>query len=249
MSFSFQLYSARNFPPLSNTIKLLGDLGYTSTEGFGGLFGSMDEVRALKADLDANGLSMRSTHIGLDMVEDTPDLSLEIAKTLGMENLYVPFIMPDDRPTTAEGWRAFGARVEEAGKPIRDAGYGFGYHNHDFEFVETDGIIPMDALLEGGPTLEWEMDVAWVVKGNVDPIAWIEKYSDRITAAHVKDLAPEGECVDEGGWADVGHGRMDWAGIMTALRKTPAKHYVMEHDNPSDATRFATRAIASAKTY
>ena len=166
-----------------------------------------------------------------------------------MKNVYVPFIMPDDRPSDAAGWTAFGQRVEKAGKPLVDAGFGFGYHNHDFEFVEVDGVVPMDALLQGGPSLEWEMDVAWVVRGDADPIAWIERYQDRITAAHMKDLAPAGENADEDGWADVGHGRMDWAGIMAALRKTPAKHFVMEHDNPSDARRFATRALASAQSY
>ena len=249
MSFSYQLYSSRNYPPLSSTVKMLSDLGYSAVEGYGGLFDNMDAVNALKAELDANGLQMRSTHIGLDMVEDDPELALEIAKTLGIKSLYVPFIMPDDRPSTAQGWRDLGARIEAAGKPLVAAGHGFGYHNHDFEFVETDGAIPMEELLKGGPTLEWEVDVAWVVRGASDPIAWIEKFSDRITAAHVKDIAQAGECADEDGWADVGHGTMDWASIMNALRKTPAQHFVMEHDNPNDEQRFASRSIASANSY
>ena len=36
--WSFQLYSARNHPPLSNTLQLLAELGYTQVEGFGGLY-------------------------------------------------------------------------------------------------------------------------------------------------------------------------------------------------------------------
>ncbi len=249
MSFSYQLYSSRNFPPLSNTLKILAELGYDAVEGYGGLFQTQDAAAQLKADLDASGLHMKSAHIGLDMVEGDIDGVLAIAKSLDINSFYVPFIMPDDRPTDAAGWRALGARIEAAGRPLKEAGYGFGYHNHDFEFVATGGIIPMDALLEGGPSLEWEMDVAWVVRGEADPIAWIEKYKDRITAAHVKDLAASGECADEDGWADVGHGVMDWAGIMAALRATPAKHFVMEHDNPSDERRFASRSLASANSF
>lgn len=249
MSFSYQLYSSRNFPPLSNTLKILAELGYGAVEGYGGLFQTEDAARQLKTELDANGLKMQSAHIGLDMVEGDIGGVLEIAKTLDISSLYVPFIMPDDRPADADGWRALGARIEAAGRPLKDAGYGFGYHNHDFEFVAAGGVIPMDALLAGGPSLEWEMDVAWVVRGDADPIAWIEKYSDRITAAHVKDLAASGECADEDGWADVGHGVMDWAGIMAALRATPAKHFVMEHDNPSDERRFASRSLTSANSF
>ncbi len=57
----------------------------------------------------------------------------------------------------------------------------------------ADGSIPQDRIFEGGPGLEWEMDVAWVIRGGADPLAWIETYKDRITAAHVKDIAPAGE--------------------------------------------------------
>jgi hypothetical protein len=42
---------------------------------------------------------------------------------------------------------------------------------------------------------------------------------------------------------------VDWKGLMVALRGTGAKHFIMEHDNPSDDARFARRSLASAKTY
>jgi len=93
------------------------------------------------------------------------------------------------------------------------------------------------------------MDVAWVIRGGADPLAWIEKYRDRITAAHVKDIAPAGQNADEDGWADVGHGTVDWPAIMAALRAVGVMHFVMEHDNPKDHTRFATRSIATAKGF
>ena len=33
--YSYQLYSSRNFPPLSATLKMLAEVGYKDTEGFG----------------------------------------------------------------------------------------------------------------------------------------------------------------------------------------------------------------------
>ena len=79
------------------------------------------------------------------------------------------------------------------------------------------------------------MDVAWVIRGGADPLKWIADYGQRINAVHVKDIAPAGENADEDGWADVGHGTVDWRGLIKTLKeKTPAKFYVMEHDNPSD---------------
>ncbi len=65
----------------------------------------------------------------------------------------------------------------------------------------------------------------------------------------MKDIAPAGENTDEDGWADVGHGTVDWKGLVAALKSTRVKHFVVEHDNPKDIDRLITRSIASFKTY
>jgi len=249
-AFSYQLYSSRNNPPIGATLGVLSAAGYAEVEGYGGLFADGADSAALAASLTANNLHMASCHLGLDMVENDPEGVLNLARTLNIEAVFVPYIMPDDRPTDAAGWKTFGARLEKAGAPFRAAGLAFGYHNHDFEFVALpDGSIPMDHILEGGPSLAWEADIAWIVRGGADPLAWIARYAPRIIAAHLKDIAPAGTCEDEDGWADVGHGTMDWPGLMTALADTKCRYFVMEHDNPSDDTRFAQRAIAAAKTF
>jgi len=249
MMFSYQLYSSRNFPPLGDTLKMLAAAGYDGAEGFGGLYADRLGLSELAAGLAATGLKMHSGHFGLDQVEDTPDWAIEVAQTLGMSQVIVPWIHPDLRPKDAAGWRAFGARLQKAGAPMRAAGLRFGWHNHDFEFhALPDGTFPQTALFDGGPDLAWEMDVAWVVRGGADPLEWIAAHQHRIIAAHVKDIAPKGQNMDEDGWADVGHGIVPWAQIMVALRAIGVKNLVMEHDNPSDHTRFATRALAAAKS-
>ncbi|MBN9035062.1 MAG: sugar phosphate isomerase/epimerase [Rhizobiales bacterium] len=243
-AFSYQLYSSRNFPPLDATLKMVGDLGYAEVEGFGGVYG---DPKALKAALDRNGLKMTSGHFGIDMLENEVDKALDIARTVGMKAIYCPYLMPDQRPTDAAGWRAFGKRLEKAGKPYRDAGYIFGWHNHDFEFKALpDGSLPMTLILEAAPSLTWEADVAWIVRGGADPIDWIRRYGDRLTAVHVKDIAPAGQNADEDGWADVGHGTVPWKAIWAEVKKTPAKIFVMEHDKPNDDARFARRSLEAA---
>ncbi len=246
--FSYQLYSSRNFPPLAKTLEMLAQTGYRAVEGFGGLYADKAGLTDLHAGLQACGLKMPSGHFGLAQVEDTPDCAITVAKTLGMEQVIVPWIHPDERPTTGKGWHDLGARLQKAGGPIRDAGLKFGWHNHDFEFVKTaDGAIPQTALFEGGPDLAWEMDVAWVVRGGADPLAWIDTHKSRLIAAHVKDIAPKGENLAEDGWADLGYGVVNWAAILPALRKIGVTNFVMEHDNPADHARFASRSLASAE--
>ncbi|WP_306262125.1 sugar phosphate isomerase/epimerase [Pararhizobium sp. IMCC21322] len=248
--FSYQLYSSRNFTPMSDTFAMLTDLGYKSVEGYGGIYASKAAIDSLKVDLADSGLTMPTTHMDLNLVENEPGQAIEIAKLLGIKSIFVPHLAVDQRPTDADGWRAFGKRLQAAGKPLCDAGIAFGWHNHDFEFSTLPtGELPIDLIFEGGPLLHWEADIAWIARGGKNPLDYIKKFGDRLTAAHIKDIAPEGEKADEDGWADVGDGTMDWPAIMAALRKTKAEAFVMEHDNPSDDRRFAERSLKAAKQF
>ncbi len=246
---SYQLYSSRNYSPLADTFAMLSKLGYNQVEGFGGLFTETTDIGMLRADLDANGLHMATCHFGLDMVRDEPDAVIAYAKALNMEVVFVPAVPQAERVQTTAGWEALGKTLAEIGKPLQNAGLKFGWHNHAFEFAAIDSEqLPLELILAGDDSLLLELDVAWCLVGKQDPLSWIERYADRLISVHIKDLAPEGECVDEDGWADVGYGTMDWAALMKALNNTAMQYRVMEHDNPNDHQRFARRSIETVKS-
>ncbi|MFG6080290.1 sugar phosphate isomerase/epimerase family protein [Paracoccus litorisediminis] len=239
---SYQLYSSRNFSGLEQTCDMLARAGYEAVEPYGALLAQPD---TLARAVEENDLRVPSAHVNLAELEADPDRFIALAARLGIRTYYAPYVMPDQRPTDGAGWREFGARLDRAGAPLREAGLGFGWHNHDFEFVPTaDGVVPMEAILQGGPDLEWEADIAWIIRGGADPYDWIARHADRITAAHVKDIAPAGEKTDEDGWADPGTGVLDWPALYAALGRTKAGILVMEHDNPSDDARFARAGVA-----
>lgn len=242
-TLSFQLYSARNFPPLEETFALLARVGYRNVEGFGGLFA---DPQALRAQLDRHGLAMPTSHFGLDQLRDRR-WTLNVARTVGISKLYCPAIPREQWEQPEEDWVSLAAELAELDKFYKGEGFGFGWHNHHFEFWPTaSGRLPMDILLEGAPELDWQMDVAWIVRADHDPVKWLEAHGRRINAIHIKDIAPVGEALDEDGWADVGHGTMDWAALHDAIvANTKAEYLVMEHDNPKDVERFATRSFAS----
>lgn len=248
--FSYQLYSSRNFGPLPETLGMVADLGYKQVEGYGSLYADLDDLARLKDDLAANGLTMPTGHFSFAMVSEHADRVIEIARTLDMEAVIVPAIPSEEREKTAEEWAAFGRDLALSGHRIQDAGFAFGWHNHAYEFAEIDSAeTPLDLIMAGSDTLVLELDLAWVAKGGQDPVRWLKKYADRIIAAHVKDIAPEGENADEDGWADVGHGVMDWSRIVPAIDATRARFLVLEHDNPADDARFARRSIAAANAF
>ncbi len=247
MNLSFQLYSARNFTPWNDVLASLSGLGYTQVEGFGGNFVDSAGFRTM---LDAHGLSMVSAHFSMDDLENDLEVVLSTANTLGIKSIFCPHLAEAKRPPDAAGWIEFAHQLEGIGEKVRAAGLHFGWHNHEFEFVPlADGSVPMQTILDNAPSIEWEADIAWIARSGADPLDWIVRHGDRITAVHVKDIAAIGQCEDEDGWADVGHGVMDWKHIMSLLRGASVELFVIEHDNPSDYNRFASRSIEAYRTF
>lgn len=248
MKWSFQLYSARFALPWEDVVQWLAELGYAEVEGFGGVY---DDPQAFRSLLDRHGLAMPTGHFSIDLLESDFDQAERTARALGVRLIACPYLNADVRPADAAGWRDFGKRLAAVGRKARAAGFGFAWHNHDFEFAALpDGSVPMTHILDAAPEIGWEMDVAWIIRGKADPMPWIAKHGRRVTAVHVKDIAPHGENADEDGWADVGHGTVDWKKLFYALRdNSPAEHFIMEHDKPSDARRFARRSIETVRNF
>ena len=245
---SFQLYSARDVEDKNAFLKTLASLGYTQVEGY---FGIYDDPVGFRAALESAGLALPSAHIGLEQIDADWENTRAMCEVLGIKHIFAPYLAAEDRPTDAAGWSAFGARLEAVAQKVQAAGLSFGWHNHEFEFETMDGgAYPMALMLDAAPSMSWEGDLAWIARGGADIAEFVANYGNRLTAVHVKDIAPDGENADEDGWADVGHGTLPWAALVTQVRAlNPDTIMVMEHDKPSDPVRFATRAIASFEGY
>jgi sugar phosphate isomerase/epimerase len=242
-AISYQLYSSRNFPPLARQLDMLAGLGVRHIEPFGGLFADMP---ALLEPMAAHGLTAPTAHVGAPSWRNDFDGVVAKLKALGVTTAMMPAVPPEERAQDLAGWQALGRELADYATRLADHGIGFGWHNHHFEFARLpDGSFPLEWLLGENPALKWQCDIAWVIRGGQDPAAWIRRYSDRIISFHVKDLAAEGQCLDEDGWADVGHGVIDWPALLPLMRATPASVWTLEHDNPSDDARFARRSFAT----
>lgn len=243
MTPSYQLYSSRRHGPLPATLAMLARLGYRRVEGHGELIA---EPARLRAALDAHGLAMPTCHVPLALIEAEPRRVVDAARTLGVALIVAPHIAAEDRPRDAAGWRGFGDRLRAAFAPLADAGLGWAWHNHDFELAGAPGATPLEAMAADGP-LPLELDLGWVARAGGDPCDWIDRLADRIVAVHLKDIAAPGEAEDEDGWADPGHGTLDWAAIAARLAAAGEIHWVVEHDRPADDERFARNALAAVR--
>lgn len=244
---SYQLYSSRNFPDLARQARMLADLGIQNVEPFGGLFNDFDTLEKALSD---NGLSAPTAHIGAPSWRDDFDGVVAKLKKLGVRIAFMPAVPPDERNQGLEAWKALGQELSSYAKRLGAHGIRFGWHNHSFEMVKLeDGSMPIEWILGDDQNVFWQCDIAWVVRGEQDPAALIKRYRDRVVSFHVKDLAKPGENADEDGWADVGHGVLDWKALLPVMRDTPADVWVLEHDNPSDDARFSRRAFAEVQSW
>jgi sugar phosphate isomerase/epimerase len=241
---SIQLYTMRSMGDLDRILEAVAEAGYRHVETVNS---HLDDAATTRAKLDAHGLQASSSHVSLAALRERPDAVVEASRTLGIDQLFMPAVPPEQRDMAADGWRALGRELGQMSARLRRQGIEFGYHNHDWELRRKEGAKTALELLfaaaEGSP-LSWQADVAWLVRGGVQPKPWLERYRSRLTSAHVKDLAPPGQNQDEDGWADVGSGVLDWRDLWQACRDAGARWMVVEHDKPKDPASTARASLA-----
>ncbi len=184
---SYQLYSARKFPPIERILESLAEIGYRAVEPYAPLYN--DDPTALRKLLDRLGLVCPTAHMGFRALNDDFRRQIDIAHTLGVETIVVPFLTPDERPAEAAGWTAVARQLSVHAAAAKEHGFRFAWHNHDFEYkVLADGSRPIDILLSATDVF-WEADVGWIAKAKGDLREELSRYSDRIVALHAKDVS------------------------------------------------------------
>lgn len=243
LPLSFQLYSARKFPPVDEQLPYLKEAGYDAVEPWPGAY--LENPAALRRSLDAAGLGCFGMHVPLEGLEKDPDRYSDCASILGASRLIVPAVPPNSQADQPGFWTGIGRSLRAAGETFADRGLRVLWHNHDGEYARLpDGSLLIDRLFEGaGESIGFEIDCGWVVRAGADIRSELDRHRERISAIHIKDMAPDGTA-EEDGWTAVGDGLIDWPSLADAIRSTNVDHLVVEHDNPADWKAFAARSAA-----
>lgn len=227
-----QMYSLRNAGSLDQQLKIVHDAGVGAVETVGTQNVSAAELKQL---LDRYSIKAISSHVQLADLRKDLDAAVAFNRSIGNTTLVVPYLDQKDRPTDAAGWTALGKELGQLSKRVRAKGMRLAYHNHDFELVDFDGRTGLELLFAAaGPDLETELDLAWVARAGYDPAMMLGKFKGRMFAVHAKDNAPQGQAEDEGGFAAVGRGVLDWNAILPAAAAADVRWYIIEHDQPRD---------------
>ncbi len=221
-----QLYSLRDDmeKDAKATLKAVAQMGYKEIESYPGSKGftwGMTPAE-LKTYLDDLGLTPVATHCGIE--KDMPAL-MDKAAAAGFKNVVVSWIGKEKRENL-DGFRAVATEFNGYGELAKVRGMMFGYHNHDYPFIEMEGQTPYDILVsQTDPKLvTFELDLFWVIEPGKDPIQFFNKYPGRFSMAHVKDrdkTNPKNSVV-------IGQGNLDLSKMMTAGAKAGVKHFFVE---------------------
>ena len=160
-----------------------------------------------KMPTDANGQSLKIPPMR-NLKENMQELVDEVAEA------GIPFLVCANTPiNTMDDIKSSLEVLANTGEACKKSGIQFCYHNHDAEFKQVDGHAPYDMMLEqlDKDDVKFELDLAWAVKGGVDPVSMFNH--------HTLWSACRPGCVDYISQLILADKRFEWmAGLITDHR-------------------------------
>jgi sugar phosphate isomerase/epimerase len=229
------------------SLKKVADLGYQYLElanyDDGKFYGyAPAEFKKMVDDL---GMVVISSHTQVEAEGITLENARMMADAhaeLGVKYCVQPWVEEQDR--NIETYKRMIGDWNEVGRIMRDVDIQFAYHNHNFEFVNIDGIVPyydifmpeMDKDL-----ITMEIDLYWATKAGQDPVEMFNKYPGRFQLWHIKDMYEENPPfyeVIKDDIAPVGAGLIDFKRIFAAKEVAGLKYFFVEDDNQGNGKPF-----------
>jgi sugar phosphate isomerase/epimerase len=244
---ALQLYTVRDQleGDYAGTFEKIAAMGYDAVEigGFGPL--TTKEWNSL---LRRTRLRVVGNHFALSLLEESLGHVVEFNRAIGNTDILVPNL-PEERRKDAASFAAVARSLDIIGEKCRKLGMRLHYHNHSNEFRVFDGRYALDILRENTqPGNVWfELDTYWIAYGGEDPVKCIERFAGRCAFLHVKDMSSDGRK----SFAEVGHGCLDFKGIIRAANLTGVEWLIVEQDvcnRPSlESARMSLESIKAIR--
>jgi sugar phosphate isomerase/epimerase len=244
-----QLYTIRDAMAADTlgSLKKVADMGYKFVELAGysdGKFYGMapGEFKKVVNDL---GMEIISSHTMVEAKGITMDNAKKMADAhAAVEAKYCvqPWVNAEDR--NVEKYKKMIADWNKVGEIMKDVGIQFAYHNHNFEFLTVDGMVPYyDVFLKemDADLITMELDMYWATKAGQDPVEMFKKYPGRFQLFHFKDGSNKTEpyfTVEKDDITSVGSGYIDFKRIYEARKTAGMKYLFVEDDNQGNGKPF-----------
>jgi sugar phosphate isomerase/epimerase len=244
-AFGIQLYSVKEdmAADAQATMRSLAGFGYTQFEGFDGGKGILWGMQPTEFNslLSETGTTMVASHAN---VFENLEAQAAQAAAVGMKYLICPWIGPQK---SLDEYKKKASEFNQIGEKLKSFGLRFAYHNHDYTFVNQEGILPQDILMDNtDPALvDFEMDIYWVHVANAKPAEYLAKYPGRFRLCHLKDA--------ESGTGDphqrgvlLGAGEIPYADLIRQSKAIGMEYFIVEQERfPSGTPMQAAETNAT----
>jgi sugar phosphate isomerase/epimerase len=235
LPIGFQVFPVRemlgkDFP---GTLRQLAAVGYRTVEmcsppsyanyGFAPLANlKASEMRQIIQDA---GLHCESCHYQFSELKQHLEERIAFAKGLGLEQMILS-TFGLGRDATMDDWKRAAGELNTIGAEIQKAGLQAGFHNHDFEFKQFDGVLVYDELMNrlDPKLIKMQFQVA-VISLGYEAATFFTKYPGRFISAHLADWSSADKKT-----AAVGQGVVDWKKLFAAAKTGGIKNYFVEVD-------------------
>lgn len=241
--FGLQLYTLRDEMPKDpkGVLKQISQMGYTQIEGYEGpkgLWWGMKN-KEFKAYLDDLNLTMVSSHC--DFRKDFDRKAAE-AGEIGLEWLIAPYLGPQKK---LDDFKKFADTFNKCGDICARENLKFAYHNHGYSFELLEGQYPQDVMMEGTnpQTVDFEMDIYWVVVPEQDPEAWLKKYPNRWKLVHVKDRDKVAPKTEADASVDLGTGKIDFKKVLKTAKENGVQYFIVEQEKYTGTTPLKSAQV------
>ena len=229
---SYEKYSQR----LDHIIDVVGESGFAGIEAEVCMLGPYNEDPVkLAGDLQEKGLQFAALCLVCDWLSphETPEELVEADRVIAMLKSHFPAAilalcqMPQaDRSNLAERQDNCITCSNAIGRRAADSGIRTAFHPNSPEGsvfrIAEDYKVLMDGL--DASVVGYAPDAGHIAKGGMDPVAIFQEYGSTIQHVHFKDMRQDGI------WAEMGAGDIDFAGIVSALEQNNYQGWIMVED-------------------
>jgi sugar phosphate isomerase/epimerase len=233
LNYGVQLYMVRRqaATDLAGILKSIQQIGFTQIELYPVVY--EHPAAELKKIVDDAGLGLVSAHFDYAGFEG----KIDYARQLGLKYMVCPMI-PNDQWTSAAGFEKAASDFNRWGSQVNEAGMGFVFHNHCYEFKPLEGGLNGWQTLMGStdPTLvNLELDLYWLTQAGQNPAAMLREYKNRVKLIHLKDRtagAAIGYVPDASGqhFTELGKGTIAWPKLLQQARWQGVQYAYLDQD-------------------
>ncbi len=213
------------------TLAQLASIGYRNIEmcsppgyeksGFGSLVNK--KASEIREAIHKAGLGCESCHYQFREMKENLDDRIGYAKELGLKQMVLSTFGLRPEASLAD-WTAAAEELNRIGEKVQKAGMQCGFHNHNFEFKEIDGVLVYDKLMNTlDPKLVKMQFQVSVISLGYEAATYLTKYPGRFISLHLQDWSP----ADKKQVA-IGQGVVDWKKLFAAAKTGGVENYFVE---------------------